>query len=205
MNSLTIVPSSITPGVRSFARDVSGGADPCYVPLQVVSGAVPADCFNNVRRQIEREGGGIQLGWAIWMIPQVMIEAEHHAVWRSPTGKLVDVSVFHRPMKRTLFVLDSRFAEDGTPLDNVRKALVDHPLVHEFIDRGRRRYEFLHVTNADVPVGSNIVMSKEDDARLFPNSKQFSMDFFNFAVTRRRADDPCICGSERKFKRCCGG
>lgn len=204
LDSISVVPPGITSGVRSFAREISGGENPRYVPVVPVAQGRLADCFNNVRRQIQCAGGGIQFGWALWLIPQIMIEAEHHAVWQSPDGKLIDVSPYPRPLRKTLFVPDARYPDDGKPIDNIRKAIYDHPLVDEFISRGRRKYELLHETHADVPVGGEVHLSWDEYERIFPNELEFGRAFMSLVVARRRGEDPCICGRDRQFRRCCG-
>jgi hypothetical protein len=93
-----------------------------------------------VARKVARVGGSISSGWAIWTMPGVYIEAEHHGVWRRRTGDLVDVSPQSSLPKRILFLPDPAAVYD--PLvhrDNVLVAASDDPAAVEFVALGNRR------------------------------------------------------------------
>lgn len=49
-------------------------------------------CYENVRTVVKNEGGSIQAGWVLTWLPEHFVEATHHAVWRQPSGELVDVT-----------------------------------------------------------------------------------------------------------------
>jgi len=53
---------------------------------------------------VEEQGGAVQHGWALWEWPRVMVEAEFHAVWRSPDGSRLDVTPREDSQQRILFV-----------------------------------------------------------------------------------------------------
>ena len=204
LNAHGVVPPEITSGVLKFAQEVSPGHRPKYVPVIPVPRGRPADCFNNVRLQIESGGGEMQCGWAIWLIPQIMIEAEHHAVWVGPDGRVVDVSPYARSLTKTLFLPDPRQTDLGKPIDNIRRPISNDPLVDEFIARSRRKYELLYETHADVPFGREVRLTPDEYDEVFPDAPAFDRAFMSLVVSKRRAQDPCICGSARQFRRCCG-
>jgi hypothetical protein len=51
-------------------------------------------------------GGEIAWGWAIWRWPGRYFEAEHHGIWRSPEGRLHDVTPMLYGQSRILFLSD---------------------------------------------------------------------------------------------------
>jgi hypothetical protein len=107
----------------------------------------PGDCFENVRRKVEREGGRIQYGWALWEWPKVFIEAEHHAVYESVTGPAwVDITPCAEGCRRRFFLPDDEapyaFQDEGLRRDNIRIALSDDPNIDEFFKAAKRRSDF---------------------------------------------------------------
>jgi hypothetical protein len=59
------------------------------------------NCFENVRRKVEQDGGGALSGWMfhyrrVLAIPGPgYLIAVNHAVWRASDGQLIDVTPFH--------------------------------------------------------------------------------------------------------------
>jgi hypothetical protein len=64
-------------GAREIRREPSGGLGHCYW---------------NVLARTERKKGSLVYGWLLEWIPGVIAIATHHGVWRSPSGKLIDVT-----------------------------------------------------------------------------------------------------------------
>ena len=133
-------PSAITPQILALSERLGKGLVPEFVQVDTHSNAIENDCFIDVAKKCESNGGESVIGWQIWELPGILIEAEFHAVWRSPSGKLQDVS--HKRNRETsiLFVADPSRTYAGIRLDNVRVAICSEPLVHEFI----RACENLH-------------------------------------------------------------
>lgn len=66
------------------------------------------ECFINVREHVQRHGGKIAYGWAIWEHPPLFIEGEHHAVWEAPDKKWLDITPQDIDIDHILFLLDER-------------------------------------------------------------------------------------------------
>lgn len=49
-------------------------------------------CYWNVAAIVREHGGEMVLGWQYVWLPRRLIVAMHHAVWRRPTGSLLDVT-----------------------------------------------------------------------------------------------------------------
>ena len=49
-------------------------------------------CYWNVAAMVREHGGGMVLGWQCLWWPSRLIIAMHHAVWRRPTGALLDIT-----------------------------------------------------------------------------------------------------------------
>ena len=83
-------------------------------------------------------------GWALWEWPGLFIEAEFHAVWHSPDGRLVDLTPNRLIPTAIVFVPDSLRRYEGRQVDNVRKALVKDNDLTRFLFTFRRQFEILN-------------------------------------------------------------
>ncbi|UOY04998.1 hypothetical protein L0P88_13660 [Muricauda sp. SCSIO 64092] len=120
----------------NLCKQLVPNGTPQYLEIETVEGSIENDCYENVKRIIEKNGGEIQYGWQIWeTLPSVMIEAEFHAVWIDKNGVYHEVTPKSLPsLKRILFLPDPKRRYSGCQIDNVRIALKDDVLVHKFIE-----------------------------------------------------------------------
>jgi hypothetical protein len=131
----TIAPKALSGRVREFCRTVNADSEPVFVPVVPAEDALARECFPNVARLVEERGGALVYGWAVWMWPNVYIEAEHHAVWRAPGGALLDPTLTPHGEDRILSVPDPAADYDfaGNRLrDNIRWPLTSDPAVADF-------------------------------------------------------------------------
>jgi hypothetical protein len=77
--------------------------------------------------------GDIIYGWQIWK-GELRCEAEFHAVWRTISGDLIDITPKGFPIERILFVQDDRVQYKGAQVDNIRINCTSNVLVNDFID-----------------------------------------------------------------------
>lgn len=98
-------PDTIDAATRAFCATISP-AEPVYVRVQPAPAAKFIHCFENSETEAARHGGAAAYGWAIWHWPGRYFEAEHHAVWRTPEGELIDVTPQTGAPPRILFLPD---------------------------------------------------------------------------------------------------
>ncbi|MDO7837410.1 hypothetical protein Q4610_20405 [Sphingobium sp. HBC34] len=140
MNTL---PKSITPELLSFCQSISPER-PVYVRSKRSSDAQMSACFDNVARKITRAGGTTAYGWAIWHIPGLYFEAEHHGVWRRRSGELIDVSPQLGDVSKILFLPDRTAVYDPSQFrSNVIAPVNDTPLATEFVAMAKARNAIL--------------------------------------------------------------
>lgn len=102
------------------------------------------ECFSLVEEQIAGNGGSMVVGWAIWEHTGLFIEAEFHAVWKSPEGKFVDLSARPLLLSHVVFLPDPSRRYEGRQVDNIRKPLVrDNDLVR-FLFIFKRQFEIMN-------------------------------------------------------------
>lgn len=94
--------------------------------------ATQDNCFPNVLEKVKRDGGEIIYGWSI-QYGRIIIEAERHAVWKSPAGELIDITPNVLSLPTVNFVIDSTWVYTGKSVDNVRVNITDTPVVDDFI------------------------------------------------------------------------
>lgn len=182
-------PHLITPKIRELCRFISEH-EPVFVTVIDESSSIINECFQNVDTYIKEHGGQRVLGWSIWQRANVLIEAEAHAIWKSPTGEMFDITPHINNETSILFLLDNQMTYSGYCIPNIRKALTSSPLVAEFIglfnERDRIASESLQ----------NTFSLPADMVKRMIEIEQV----LNQRVGR---NDPCPCQSGLKYKKCC--
>lgn len=129
---------------RAFCASLVADTAPLITPCRPLLNKPYNDCFNVVSEQVTSHGGQQIIGWAIWELPGVFIEAEFHAVWQSPEGELLDVVPRVRPFTHISFLPDTSRTYKNRQVDNIRRQLVDDNDVKQFLFLSRRRFEILN-------------------------------------------------------------
>lgn len=115
-------PKIIKPYVRSFCRTVCKN-EPLFVLLRPLPNKPINNCFKIVEEHIAVHGGNQLNGWAIWEWTKVLIEAEFHCVWETPTGDLIDIAPKPFQLDKILFLPDPQKQYRNRQVNNVRKPL----------------------------------------------------------------------------------
>jgi len=141
---------------------------PVYVPVRPAPASKVAYCFDNSVAYAREHGGEAVYGWAIWHWPGRWFEAEHHAVWRSPEGDLLDVTPQAGDPPRVLFVPDPSAPYDPTTFrPNIMAPDGHEDLVREYIALVAQRGA---ITRSYWEPGMDVLplFSAEDQRRLDP-------------------------------------
>lgn len=126
-------PAQIDAATRAFCAAIAPAA-PLYLPVAPAPTSKPAYCFDNSTAHAQAHGGEPVYGWAIWRWPGRWFEAEHHAVWRSPAGALIDVTPQPGDPARILFLPDETAPYDPTTFRrNIMAADAENPLARDYI------------------------------------------------------------------------
>lgn len=121
-------PPIIDDQVRGFCSTLSA-EEPIYIPVKPAWSAIQSHCFDNVREGIRKSGGSIVYGWAIWLWPGVYLEAEHHGIWKSAGGKLVDITPTIGLTEHVLFAPGAKAVYDPAAFrSNLFRAIEGNPL-----------------------------------------------------------------------------
>ena len=137
------LPQAISTELLEFCAEIAPGR-PVYVRSEPVAGAILSACFQNVQLKMRQAGGSRVFGWAIWHLPGFFFEAEHHAVWCSPSDTLLDVSPQFNEYRKILFLRDDSATYDPKAFrPNVIEPASDSAAAREAAALSRRRNEIL--------------------------------------------------------------
>ena len=119
----------------AFCQQLVTNISPKYIPNCVAIDSQKGDCFHNVAKYQSQYGGDVQYGWCLWETPGLILQAEFHAVWRSATGELVDLTPHHQILEKgiILFLPDNTRSYEGIRVNNQRIALLDDPVIHNYL------------------------------------------------------------------------
>lgn len=126
-------PTEIGDSIQALRKAFKLQEEASWVEVIPRKDSVLDDCYMDVERQVNECGGALIYGWQIWEWPYVMIEAEFHAVWKNPEGKFIDVTKKRDGETRIIFIPDLTREYEQKQIDNLRLALWNHNLVHEYI------------------------------------------------------------------------
>jgi len=164
------IPSSLTPALLRFCASIAS-VEPVFIPSIPISRAVTSFCFDNVARKVDEKGGSIAYGWAIWHLPGLYFEAEHHAVWRNKLGNLIDVSPQMGGRKRMLFLSDESAIYNPFALrPNIMAPDGDSERARRMTDLGNRRHALL--IRCRVPGTAEIRLYEHDQLELAEIDRQ---------------------------------
>ncbi|HKX77566.1 MAG TPA: hypothetical protein VJM34_03500 [Novosphingobium sp.] len=140
---MSTVLKKLSPAILAFCATISSER-PIFVRSRPSADAQPSACFDNVARKIERAGGQTAFGWAVWHVPGLYFEAEHHGVWRNRQGALLDVSPQLGQAAKILFLPDPGALYDPRRFrSNILEPVDDSPVATEFVTLARARNALL--------------------------------------------------------------
>ena len=103
-------PTQIDADVQTFASTL-GDLEVSFVPVRPGPEAEAGLCHRNVAEHVALHGGQAVFGYAFWS-NSVMLMGEFHAVWRSPTGELIDVTKTAEGEETVCFAWDKGYPAD---------------------------------------------------------------------------------------------
>lgn len=131
--------------VAALCNHLAPSSAPLSVECSPVHGAPANDCFMLVDNHVQHNSGERVIGWALWEMPHVMLEAEFHAVWRRPSdGQLIDLNSREFNFPQIHFLPDIARTYEGRQVDNVRRALCNDAKLKQFIYLKGRQFALMN-------------------------------------------------------------
>lgn len=196
------VSKKINSGILTLCAAVGASTRPQLVVNRPAEGARAQNCFFNVAEVCERHGGQIVTGWLIWTWPDVLTEAIHHAVWQSPAGRYVDVTPHAGNPKRVMFAADPVATFDftqATRRPNRFQALSTASNVVAFAERANLYFAYLALLSPEQLAAIADGGNPEHDRLVEDHLARLHALW----TSHLKPADRCLCGSGRKFFRCC--
>jgi hypothetical protein len=191
-------PEKIGAHIKAFCRSIVRDAAPMFVPVKPDAASIERDCFFVVQKRQLRDGGDIVFGWNIWTWPQVWLKAEHHAVWRIPDGRLVDLTP--KPFDKIVFVADPSRPYDyklNRRVSNICKALKQDSAMERVFQTERAIFDYEEQNTKPGTLEVHV------DPRVYQRlmvAKHAALAEVVLKYTR--PSQPCICHSGSAFRDC---
>lgn len=199
--NFTTTPQIISADVLALCHEINPAYTPVWVPTYPDQNARVGECFANVGEKVQREGGAIVYGWAIWEWKRVFVEAEHHAVWEKDKTK-IDITPHTNGEEKILFLPDPDRIYDyneNKRLPNVKRSLDEISSVAEWIHATDRYHKFIE----EHSIGNQIHYTQKE---LYPYTSDVMNTWAMVLVDlarKTKVNDRCFCCSGKKFKKCC--
>jgi hypothetical protein len=127
-------PEKIDSQIVAFCGQLCPATKPQFVPVRPEADAKILDCYPNVAAKVARDGGSQVFGWQISVAPHLFLEAQFHSVWRSPEGRLLDITREELGHTKILFLEDPHRSYTGTRVPHERFSLGPEDLVSRFCE-----------------------------------------------------------------------
>lgn len=134
----TVTPAQISRSILALCAQLAPGETPFYVDVAPIPGAPINECFSLVADRVKEQGGNAVIGWSIWEWPTLFVEGERHAVWKTSTGDLVDISPKAAPISRILFLPGPNVQYEGRQVRNTRTPIANHRPVLQVAFKAQR-------------------------------------------------------------------
>ncbi len=138
-----IPPKVVDERILSLVKKIGIEETPFFIDINPEQYATVNNCFNNVLEKIKIDGGERVLGRQIWDYG-FLVDAEFHAVWKSPNGEFVDITPKQIPTKRILFLPDLKATYDLKQVENIVLKTSDNPLVDDFIELNKTKFRIMN-------------------------------------------------------------
>ncbi len=223
---MIFVPAANSDAVRKLRQVLGTDEDAIVLRVSPHEGAQKNNCYPNIRDRIEKESGGrMQLGWAVWQHGTLFIEAEPHAVYDPDNGNpWLDCTPHSLPdggkLWDILFIPNHAATYDFNTTDvadNVRVPLVDDPRIVKALRLFSEKAALMNsvpAINVNLPqdLARKVVAVDQQASALLAEALQSVPGYERVLSAKAESkpekigrNDPCPCGSGKKYKRCCGG
>lgn len=203
----TLVP--LTPcieseSVKALLKKINSESMPFYVRCQPNKLGIENECFPLVDQYVQDHGGERINGWSLWEQPGLYIEAEFHAIWKSPEGNYLDLNYRPHKTENILFLPQPDLLYEGYQRNNIRLPLTNNKNVHDFLKVKDYEYEFRNRGNRKGMHGE-VHLTDPDEIIEYKNIT-YALCMLGIEISRLIKPltnyDPCICGSGKKAKWC---
>jgi hypothetical protein len=168
------------------------------IPIQSEDYANYKECVPNVEKKVKRDGGEIVLGWSFWELP-FLVEAEFHAIWRSPSGDLIDITKKPVNLSNILFASQLDMSYSGVQISNVRLNTSGNELVDDFI---KLHSAIFAIENKGFRAFENDFKLYGHEKELYNSIKTHIKMLNNIILNGSTINTACFCSSRKSYLEC---
>lgn len=184
--------------INELIAKIDSDSKEVMVPVSVEPYAKPAECFPNVDEKVKRDGGSIVYGWSI-LLGQFLVEAERHAVWKSPQEELIDITPSISEMTTTLFIPED-LVYTGQFIDNIRVNITANKVVDDWINIASLRSKIFNTASRN---GSYITFPVSMNP-FYHKYEELNNLYFSYLYYGGTEETCCFCQSIKPYKSCHG-
>ncbi len=197
---INLCPDRDNDNIKKLLSKLGIESKPMIVDIVPESDAENGNCFVNALRKVEDEGGEVIYGWQFCEYPY-MIEAEFHAIWKAPNGKIVDITPSLDPnVKQILFAIDESRAFHGESIDNARLNITLNELVDDIIRVEEARFRFMNLGERKLILGE--LPLNEQEMRVWQVINIYSEVLEQMYFTGCTVHSECFCKSDLSYSSC---
>ena len=172
-------PAELTPTIRATLRQLAPNHEPFYLDVTPLPECVQRRCYGNVDRQVIYHGGERIEGWVVYEGWQgKYLALNHHAIWKKPDGTYLDATP-NGDDQRILFQPTGGCHWEGYSVPRKYIAIATDQDTIDLLGYHRKCEEFM----LDREHGILETIGRPP---------------------RTGRNSPCLCGSGKKYKHCCG-
>jgi hypothetical protein len=173
---------------------------PIYVDIIPDKYAINGDCFLNVLNKVNIENGETIFGWK-FVEYSYMIEAQFHAVWKTPFGNFVDITPGDDPNEKCiLFVIDRTRTFEGKRIDNFRFNTTNNLLVDDIIEIEIAKFKLINKVEQVDATGR--VIFKKDEALKWDHLNRISIIIDEMYRCDQTVHSRCFCNLDLSYEQC---
>ncbi len=198
-----ITPKQIDGIIDKFCKQINYSAKPQYINVQPWEKSKINDCVNNAKEYLKINKGNSVIGWAIWLHPHCMIEAEFHIIYQSDNGQLIDITPHKNNIDKILFMEDQSIKYNNCQISNIRKNISKSKLIDSVIDNWNEIFVIQNEGENKYKHGEIIIEGEKAERMMYLDylNQQLLEEFFS--KLKLKPNDNCICGSNIEFINCC--
>jgi hypothetical protein len=191
-------PNRINRRILFLLEKMSIDATPVFVYVKPEKWALVNECFPNVNRMVNENGGNMILGWALYE-SDILVEAMYHAIYKTPNNELIDITPNVCSFPKILFVEDRNSPYTGATRDNFRVNPSGNPLVDDFI----HIYEAEHkIKNYKERAYTNEIKLHKFEFDIIRYIESIKSPLELFILKGNTSGSVCFCGSNKKYYEC---
>jgi len=198
-----VTPAEVSTDLHELISQLAPDSEVVYVEVVPLEGALIDHCFQLVDKYVEMHGGQVVVGWSLWELPTLFLEAEFHCVWRNPEGRLLDISPKKSVTAKILFLKDGLRIYDGRQVNNVRRVLHPDPMLLKYLETFDTEFDLLNRGDLVGQHGEIHLLGSEANQYHAIQSERAKLYLRLLGLFPKVGPyHPCPCGSGRKVKWC---